>query len=456
MKPLHILTVGACLIFQGSLQAVEAEVLYSFQVAPRSPGGSLVEGIDGTLYGTSQFGGKYGGGGQQGFGTIFKVKTNGLLTTLHSFDNTNGAQPEAGLAWGPDGHLYGTTAWGGRNNHGTVFRITTNGVFSLLFSFEYHTSGMGPRAALTLGDDGNFYGTTRGWFNWRFPNPGAVFRVTTNGIVTTLGSVGASPSGLVLGPDGDLYGTTAYGGAGNDVSDGAPTVFKVSKNGVTAVINNSGPGALKLTLAKDGNFYGTTEVGGTSNFGTVFRMSTDGVLTTLFSFTDADGMYPQAGLLLADDGKFFGVTKSNLFTVTTNGLLAVVSLKRESTAPAITGLMLAQNGYFYGVTELGGKSDRGTVFRLTTNAVWTTLADFDEPNGVEPHGGLVLGNDGNFYGTTVYGGSHNLGTVFQITPSGVLTSLAAFNNTNGANPFSGLVLGHDGNFYGTTANGGSG
>jgi uncharacterized repeat protein (TIGR03803 family) len=77
--------------------------------------------------------------------------------------------------------------------------------------------------------------------------------------------------------------------------------------------------------------------------------------------------------------------------------------------------LLGNDGNFYGLTGGGGGNDDGTIFRITTNGVLTTLVSFNGTNGGGACGVLTLGNDGNFYGTTFEGGSSNLGTVFKLT-----------------------------------------
>src|SRR5207244_1932432 len=103
------------------------------------------------------------------------------------------------------------------------------------------------------------------------------------------------------------------------------------------------------------------------------------------------------------------------------------------------------DGSFYGTTYNGGSDNAGTVFRLDTNGVLTTLVSFANTNGANPYGGLVQGSDGNFYGTTFLGGASNQGTVFRMDTNGVLTTLVSFAYTNGVAPYSGLVQGSDGN-----------
>jgi len=222
-------------------------------------------------------------------------------------------------------------------------------------------------------------------------------------VLTTLYSFqilpkGQNPqTGLVQGRDGNFYGTTSGGRGGHG------TVYKISTNralttlySFTNSIDGQFPGA--LVQGSDGNFYGTTEFGGTNGAGSVFKISTNGVLTTLYSFGEItnksgqalDGSNPTAGLVQGNDGSFYGTTR-------------------------------------YGGTNGGG----GTVFKFTTNGALKTLYSFTGGNdGAQPEAGLVEGSDGNFYGTTEYGGTGGASTVFQMTPAGVLTTLVALVPTN--------------------------
>ncbi len=140
---------------------------------------------------------------------------SGTLTTLHSFELSDGSQPTAGLVQGFDGNLYGTTYGGGAHNWGTVFKIATSGgTLATLYSFA-HTDGALPDAPLLQGSDGNLYGTT---FAGGLHDKGTVFEITTGGSLTTLYTFGftdgANPqAGLVEASDGNLYGTTYEGGA---------------------------------------------------------------------------------------------------------------------------------------------------------------------------------------------------------------------------------------------------
>jgi uncharacterized repeat protein (TIGR03803 family) len=188
------------------------------------PYAGVIQGKDGSLYGTTlEF-------GSNGFGTVFRLATNGALTALAEFDYANGGYPQGGLIQGVDGNLYGTTSEGGTNGYGTVFRLTTNGALTTLFSFD-STNGGSPDAALLQASDGNLYGTTA---NGGLGGQGTAFRITTNGAFKTLlwfdGFNGADPEGAIIqATNGSFYGTTAQGGVGfnpSSASGGNGTIFQ--------------------------------------------------------------------------------------------------------------------------------------------------------------------------------------------------------------------------------------
>ncbi|MCX6927535.1 MAG: hypothetical protein NT154_30660, partial [Verrucomicrobia bacterium] len=254
-------------------------------VPPEYPSAALVQGSDGNLYGTTEF------GGANGRGTVFRVTTNGVLTTLNSFNGTNGSHPAASLVQGTDGNFYGTTASGGTNgNNGTVYQMTPAGTLTTLVSFSGN-NGSHPHGGLVQGSDGDLYGTTsRGGASIN----GAVFKITPGGVLTRMVSfayaIGAAPlDALVQGIDGNFYGTTCGGGLGNG------TVFRMTPAGMlTRMVSfnfNDGFAPTGLVQGSDGNFYGTAEYGGNLSlnggygFGTVFKMTPAGALTTVVSFS---------------------------------------------------------------------------------------------------------------------------------------------------------------------------
>jgi uncharacterized repeat protein (TIGR03803 family) len=244
-----------------------------------------------------------------------------------------------------------------------------------------------------------------------------------------------------------------------------------------------------LVQAANGYLYGTTGAGGISGAGTVFRISTTGAETPLYTFDtgggDPDGEGNSAALVQAANGTLYGTTQGNsggcggpngtcgvFYKITPAGALTILydfcavgggSCLDGTTTEA--ALVQASNGDFYGTNQASGAYDAGTIFKLTPSGVLTTLHSFcslqqyeDCPDGAPAYSPLVQGTDGNLYGTTGYGGANFFdGTAFKITPGGTFTTLHSFgtNGDLGEYPTGGLVQAANGNFYGTTEAGGA-
>ena len=443
--------------------AVTLESIYSFTNPPAHPIGKMVHHTDGCLYGVSQAGGP----GDQG--AVFRLSTNGVLTTLASFFGTNGASP-TGLTLGLDGDLYGTTSSGGSpvawNNYGTVFRITTNGVLTTLAIFDADgTNGVNPQSPPTVGLDGNLYGTTS--YGGAI-GLGTIFRIATNGTFSTIFSFqqtnGSTPSdALVASTNGELYGTTYSGGA-SDIG----TLFKITTGGELTKLydfNNSvsGPGnhpSGSLVMSADGQIYGATSAGGSFGYGSIFRATTNGDITVLSTLEPTNG-FAVIGLAQAEDGPIYGTTGyggdcgyGTVFRILTDGPFEKLTSFCGTNGDLPSPLTFGDDGNLYGTTFYGGADENGIAFRCFTNGQLEVVARFVNPNGDHPFGGLNLGWDGNLYGTTLRGGELGLGTVFKLTSSGVFTSLASFHDYDGAYPDSTLLQGRNGRIYGTTPYGG--
>ena len=301
------------------------------------PVGHLEKGLDGKFFGVTYAWGASGGG------TVFSISTNGQLATLFSFGDTasvnnqgtawvnySGRFPNAGLVQSQDGNFYGTTTAEGGNGLGTIFKLTASGAFSVLHDFTpgaYFDEAVPnlddsyPSAELVDGNDGYLYGTTSGGGVYGY---GTVFRISATGDFTTLfsfnGKNGDGPLGIVLGKDGCFYGTTIEGGSGWPGSTSG-TIYRITTNGALTTLytftgGSDGNNPNSLMQASDGNFYGTTWSGGDYydhqyyyyGHGTIFQLTPQGKLTTLYAFRGPDGQNPDATLTEGRNGKLYGTT----------------------------------------------------------------------------------------------------------------------------------------------------
>ncbi|MFZ1007121.1 MAG: choice-of-anchor tandem repeat GloVer-containing protein, partial [Candidatus Sulfotelmatobacter sp.] len=272
------------------------------------------------------------------------------LTTLHSFDGTDGQYPEGALVQAANGHLYGATEEGGANSDGTLFNVTRPGALTSLYSFCSQSNcsdGAFPGYMTLVGaTNGDVYGTT---INGGF-GVGTVFKMTLSGAITTLYSFcsvsncadGITPyAGLVQATNSDLYGTTEAGGA----NGGGGTVFKITPKGTLTTLysfcaqsgcaDGSSPWA-GLVQATNGDLYGTTTAGGANGGGTVFKITPSGAFTTLYSFCAlsncTDGKLPYGGLIEASNGDLYGTTGEGgtslyygtIFKITLGGTLTTL------------------------------------------------------------------------------------------------------------------------------------
>jgi uncharacterized repeat protein (TIGR03803 family) len=344
------------IIAAGVVQAQTFSVLYNFgsnSGDPSTPGysGIVAQGRDGNLYSTAPIGGTC-------CGAIFQITPAGNLKNIYNFtgSNNDGAFPQGGVTLGSDGNFYGTTYEGGSATAGAVFKVTPGGSASTLYSFTGGSDGAYPYAPPVEGNDGNFYGTTTAGGNTTVCGSGCgtIYKITPAGTLTTLYQFDIT------------HGYAPYG---------------------------------PLVLGTDGNFYGTTAFGTSANAGVVFKISPAGKFALLYSFDNTHGQSPFAGMVQGADGSF------------------------------------------YGTTIYGGTTGGGVVFKITPGGKLTVLHNMNgTTDGARPFGGLALASDGNFYGANAYGGTVNsncadgCGTFFKITPKGAYSVLDKFDYTTGAVP----------------------
>ena len=345
--------------------------------AGSQPRAGLTQARDGNFYGTTYR------GGTASEGTLFQLTPAGVLTYLATFTEglSPGASPAGTLVEGRDGLLYGTAQYGGQNNFGTVYRfaLPTNqnaGQTEVVAAFAGDLGGSYPQSDLCLSSDGRYYGTTT--LGGQFAN-GIFFRLSPQGgyqVLYTFGgnADGGSPSrGVVQGGGGAFYGVTSSGG-----TYGAGTVYRIDVNGDAAALTvlhefypAVGEGSTPIGLpvvASDGNLYGTTTRGGFYNNGCIFRVGFDGSnYATVYSFTNtSDGGDPLGGLIQGSDGRLYGTTAP------VNGALATVfQLDLSLPLPGPVPQALLTNPTAPG----------GTVLIQGRNFVGTTAVDFTAANG---------------------------------------------------------------------------
>jgi uncharacterized repeat protein (TIGR03803 family) len=377
-----ILGVAFLLAALTSAGAQKYKPLYTYSINSGGysgilPAGLMSQGQDGNLYSTIQ------NNGTAKVGTAFKMTTAGQLTTIYNFCSlkscVDGSYPDGGLTLGTDGNLYGTTVGGGKYAAGTVFNLTPGGKLITMWSFTATKNDeAAPWNPVFEGQDGNFYGADPGVYSGNY---GVIYKITPKNKLTPYPfsfSDGANPNLPTQGSDDNFYGTAILGGK----------------------------------PACKGYQYGC---------GVVYKMTANGNRTVLWPFKGYygnDGAAPVGVLVQGYDGNFYGTT-------------------------------------YYGGTSARCSGACGTLFKITPSGAEKVLHSFTGfPDGAYPDTGLTLGTDGNFYGTTPVGGKYNYGTIFRITPAGKLTILYNFCSVRGCvdgiYPKTPLVQHTNGKFYGST------
>ena len=384
--------VGVIALSAPAVAATET-VIYSFGApgtsAPNTPLGQVILDASGNIYGTTE----YGGANKQGRdyqGTIFEVAPTGQFTVLKNLMGKN-EFPQGGLTRDKLGNIYGTT-FGVPNNFypgGSLFKLGHNGGFQseILPSLD-STGPQGIQSSLTIGSDGNLYGTS---YAGGQDHLGTAFRVLPDGTISVLHSFsyasdGAHPSigSLVFDAQGNMYGATGDGGPAYDggiiytlTPDGTETIlydgYELSGYSYSCSTPNSG-----FAFDPVGNIYGTTKYGGDPYGGCIFQLTPSGSFNILYVFplpTEAQASVPNGGLLRDAAGDLFGTTQS------------------------------------------GGDYFQGSVFEFTASGTFKTLYSFTGgADGGMPTQGLASDGKGNFYGATSKGGAFGGGVIFGVKP----------------------------------------
>lgn len=356
--------------------AGELTTIYNFCAQPNCADGTYPEGgllltSGGVFYGTTAYGGDTSCIAPYGCGTIFKITQRGVLTTVHTFESTDGAVPWAGLAE-VGGVFYGTTLNGGEvpcstftRGCGTVFKMNPGGALTTLFTFDYDDGAISI-ASLVQASNGDFYGSTNRGGNsgcFALGSCGTVFKITPSGSLTTLKSFGdgGAPNGpMVQATDGNLYGTT-YDGA----------IFKLSPGGRLAMfhqfIGGEQGGVIPegIMQATDGNLYGPTFYGGSNDYGSLYQLTLSGSLTDLHDFDSTDGFGAQGALLQSTSGIFYGAASYGGNEVCSSGCGTLFSLSM-GLGPFVSFTdSLGKRGQTVGILGQGFTGTTGVYFNGT-------------------------------------------------------------------------------------------
>ncbi|HZY79754.1 MAG TPA: choice-of-anchor tandem repeat GloVer-containing protein [Cyclobacteriaceae bacterium] len=421
-------------IFKIGMDGTGYADLYEFTNASKGskPLGDLVIATDGRLYGSTEE------GGVDDAGVLYRIEANGSnYTVVANMSKTTGLNPAGGLCKAGNGDMFVACSNGGDGFSGTIVKVKTdNSVASKVVDFYEPNEGSLPRGRLIQLPNGDLLGTTG---TGGQHNGGTLYKIGAGNVYSQLFSFDNENTGGLIydspisGPDNYLYGTT-YSGGQNDMG----TIYKIKTDGTGFVklldfngTNGSQPTA-SLLLANDGRFYGITGTGGANDEGVIFSINANGTgFTKLFEFGGSnEGDSFACRLVQGTDGFLYGTSggfDGAVFKIKTNGTAFSVIRTFDSAVPALgystfTDLMVDDNGDLIGVTARGGSSDHGVIFRLKSDgSQYTVLHDFDtHPASLNTLGPpfIIKGPLGLYYGVEPNGGSNGSGTAFRMEGTG--------------------------------------
>jgi uncharacterized repeat protein (TIGR03803 family) len=434
-----------------------------------SPIGSLIEASDGNLYGLSRGGITHKGErGRNGILFSFNFSTS-TFNRLIDFDSCNlcGAHPEGSLLQGIDGKLYGMTNDGGRNGKGVIFSFDIlSTTFTKIKDFgDNKGEGNLPSGSMIQATDGMLYGMTT--FGGISTN-GVVFSLDPSTTVYkelkdfSCNETGSNPqAGLIKAIDAKLYGMTNDGGRNGK---GVIFSFDPATSLYTTLLNFKDSIGTKptsiLTQANDGKLYGMTNLGGSGNAGVIFSFDPAKYMyKKLMDFDYSIGAKPYGSLIQANDGKLYGITSDGgpsgagvIFSYDPVSLTykKLMDFDYSNGAKPYGSLIQANDGNLYGMTSVGGRYGGGIIFSYDpVSLTYKKLMDFE---GYNPYGSLIEASDGKLYGMVSNGGVINAGYIFFYDP--LTTSYSKLfdfkSNNNGYLPLGNLLQASNGIMYGSS------
>lgn len=370
-----------------------------------------------------------------GGGTLFSINSDGTaMNVTERFETTSLARPTGGLMKASDGKLYGVLSQASVMGNGEIFSMNSDGSDYMVLRSLQPWDGQRATGSLIEAADGFLYGVTTNALS----SAGLIYRIQKNGsgfsIVHSFQSVYFPTEGVVQAADGKLYGTAPIGG---DVGHGAVYGIQPDGTGYSNIFSFDSPtsGSTPRGVPIQGvdqYLYGGTAAGGINDKGIIYKVRTDGTdFTTLVAFDSINGWGVSSGLILASDGKLYGMTERGgsfnmgvIFSLMPDGsgfakLLEFDGVNKGAT-PLGSLIESANDGYLYGMTNKGGASDLGVSFKVKKDGSgFSKVVDFNGVNGSSPlHGPLLEVNPGLFYGMTYKGGNGDVGLIYSVTSGG--------------------------------------
>lgn len=458
-------------------------VLYNFDNLNGSePMGELMQASNGKIYGLTST-----GGSMANKGALFVFDPVAITyQKLYAFSGPDGSYPQGGLTQYNNSTLYGLTTDGG-HLHGTIFSfdITSNTLVTVV-DFNPNAAGVYPNGSLLKASNGKLYGTTNfggaytGYNGTLFsydPATNALVKLFDfNNAVSTQGEPFQPVGNLVQGSNGKLYGVTMRGGVIPTYDGGSIFSFDLTNNtptfsfpfSATSRVDGSTPYG-SLVQDANGKFYGTTSSGGSpQNFGAIYSFDpATTAYTKLNALTTGSGISPVGGLVLANNGKYYGMTQTGgsnntgtifSYDTLTNTQTNVFDFTGTNGATPSSGMIKATNGKLYGMTTLGGTAGNGTLFSFdpATNT-FVKLLDLNSPICQNPLGGLVEASNGKLYGmSTIVINNSPVGAIFSYDIlTNTATNVYTMTTVEGYSPNGGLIQAANGKLYGMSGFGGS-
>ncbi|HPH84954.1 MAG TPA: Ig-like domain-containing protein, partial [Ferruginibacter sp.] len=436
---------GVLFEYDVSINVYTKKVDYSF-LNGINPYSSMIKASNGKLYGLTLL------GGANNQGVLFEYDANSnVYSKRFDFSSTNGSNPRGSLMEAVNGKLYGMTQNGGVNASGVLFEYNmTNNSYSKKFDFS-PSNASSPFGSLIEASNSKLYGmTNQGGVN----GLGVLFEYNTSNNVYIKkhdfsSANGSNPRGsLIEASNGKLYGMTVVGGASNQ---GVLFEYDANINSYTKKFDFSAPNGIypegSLIEASNGKLYGMTSGGGTNGLGVLFEYDVNStVYTKKYDFSTANGSNPRGSLIEVTNGKLYGMTygggASNQgvlfeYDVNSNVYTKKYDFSGNDGNNPTGSLVKANNGKLYGMTSGGGTTGfSGVLFEYdATSNVFSKKFDFDFFKGSTPQGSLSKAANGKLYGMTSGGGTNGWGVLFEYDAnSNIYTKKFEFSGATGYRP----------------------